>query len=385
MTVPKIEISDLLERADAGEPILLLDVRNDEDFESWKLEGRKRLETVHLPYFAFIEDEEGAIAGLPRDREIVVLCAQGGSSELVAEMLGEKGIPARNVAGGMIAYGEYLERVRVPLARDVEGRFEIWQLNRRGKGCLSYVLRAKDQAIVVDPSRDVARYEGFLAELGARLIQVLDTHVHADHVSGGPELAKNLGAPYFVAAGADFELKKNVTPIEDGARIRLGGVGGVTVTVSAVATPGHTPGSTSYLADGRYLLSGDTLFVRSVGRPDLGGHVVKWGRALFHTLHERIASLPDETIVLPAHYADVSEIGVDGVVSARLGELRKSVPELRIASEDEFVEAMREAMTEPPASYADIIRVNLGALDAPPEKLREWELGKNQCAATGRR
>ena len=379
-----VGIGELLKRADAGEPLVLLDVRNDEDFERWKLEGRKPLETIHVPYFDFIEDEKRAASQLPRGREIVVVCASGDSSAMVSELLSEKGLPAKNVSGGMAAYGAYLEPVAVPLAPGEKGRFEIWQLNRRGKGCLSYVVRAGDEAILVDPSRDIARYEEFLDELGVRLVQVLDTHVHADHVSGGPELAKNGGVPYFVAAGDDFDLRKDVTPLADGAEIRLGGGEGVSVEVQAVKTPGHTPGSTSYLVAGKYLFSGDTLFIKSVGRPDLGGQVVPWGKSLFHTLKERVASLPDDTVVLPAHYADVSEIGPEGVVSGRLGDLRASVPELQIATEEEFVEAMRREVSEPPAAYADIIRVNLGALEASPEKIAEWELGKNECAAKGR-
>jgi glyoxylase-like metal-dependent hydrolase (beta-lactamase superfamily II)/rhodanese-related sulfurtransferase len=380
-----VTIGEVLKRADGGEPLVLLDVRNDEDFERWKLEGRKPLETVHVPYFDFIEDEERAAAQLPRGREIVVVCASGDSSAMVSELLSDKGLPARNVSGGMVAYGTYLEPVAVPLGPGEKGRFEIWQINRRGKGCLSYVVRGGEEAIVVDPSRDVAWYEAFLDELGARLVQVLDTHVHADHVSGGPELAKKRGAPYFVAAGEDFELRKDVTPIADRSEIRLGGDGGVSVQVQAVKTPGHTPGSTSYLVAGKYLFSGDTLFIRSVGRPDLGGQVIPWGKSLFHTLKERVASLPDDTVVLPAHYADVSEIGPDGVVSGRLGDLRASVPELQIATEEEFVEAMRREVSEPPAAYADIIRVNLGTTEASPEKIAEWELGKNECAAKGRK
>lgn len=383
--VPKLEIEELLDRADAGEPLVLLDVRNDDEFERWKIEGRRPLETVHVPYFDFIEDEDKAMADLPKDREIVVVCASGDSSEMVADLLNEKGMTAKNVAGGMVAYGAHLRPVAIPLAPEEQGRFEIWQLNRRGKGCLSYVIRAKDEAIVVDPSRDLEQYEAFLKKLGVRLVQVLDTHVHADHVSGGPELAQKHGAPYYVAAGPDFELKKKVTELEDGARIHLGGEGGVTVDVQAVKTPGHTPGSTSYLVGNRYLLSGDTIFVKSVGRPDLGGQVVKWGKSLFHTLKERIASLSDDTIILPAHYADVSEIGPDGVVSGRLGDLRRTVPELQIETEEEFVEAMRAGVSEPPATYADIIKVNLGVLDVPKEKLTEWELGKNECAAKAAR
>jgi len=76
---PSITVGELLSRVDAGEPLLLLDVRNDEEFETWRFEGRRPLETTHLPYFDFIEDADGCIARLPRDREIVVLCAQGGS------------------------------------------------------------------------------------------------------------------------------------------------------------------------------------------------------------------------------------------------------------------------------------------------------------------
>jgi len=252
--VPKVEVGELLKHADAGEPVLLLDVRNDADFARWKLEGRKPLDTVHVPYFAFIEDEDQALTKLPKDRDIVVVCASGDSSEMIAEMINAKGMTAKNGAGGMVAYGNYLQPVQVPLKPQEESRFEIWQLNRRGKGCLSYVIRAKDEAILVDPSRDDEQYEAFLKQLGARLVHVLDTHVHADHKSGGPEIAEKHGVPYTVAAGGDFELKKKITPLEDRAALRLEGERGVRVVVQAVKTPGHTPGSTSYLIGERYLL-----------------------------------------------------------------------------------------------------------------------------------
>lgn len=380
MSAPGLTVGELLPRLDAGENVLILDVRNDEEFQDWRLDGRRPVETLHIPYFDFIEDAPSAVARVPRGRPVVVLCAKGGSSELVVTILAEAGIAAANISGGMQSYGEHLEPVRLATTEAEAGRFEIWQLNRRGKGCLSYVIRSQDEAIVVDPARQVERYEGFVKSLGARIARVLDTHVHADHVSGGPALAARNSVPYFVSAGAGFELRHAVSPLADGEQLRLGGEHGVTLEVRLLSTPGHTPGSTSYLVGSRHLLTGDTLFVSSVGRPDLGGHVVEWGRALFHTLRERIATLPDDTLVLPAHYAGVQEIGVLGAVVARLGDLRRSVPELRIETEEAFVEALRAAVKAPPASYAEMIRVNLGLAAASPERIGEWELGKNQCA-----
>jgi glyoxylase-like metal-dependent hydrolase (beta-lactamase superfamily II) len=375
---PSIDVGELLSRADAGERLLLLDVRNDDEFETWRPEPRQPLATLHIPYFNFIENAETSIARLPRDAEIVVLCAQGGSSAMVVDMLREAGVPARNVAGGMVAYGEYLQPVAVPVD---EPGWEMWQVNRRGKGCLSYVIRAGRAAIVVDPSRDVPWYERFLQRLGARLVRVLDTHVHADHLSGGPRLAARAGVPYSVDAGADFELRHAVEPLVDGQELSLGGEPDSTVRVQVMATPGHTPGSTSYLVGRRYLLTGDTLFLASVGRPDLGGRVREWGQVLFHTLRERFGALPPDTVVLPAHYAGPAEIGPDGVVSRRLGELRRALPELRLTDETAFVEAMRRALKSPPAAYDEIVRANLGPVPIDPERATEWELGKNQCAA----
>jgi glyoxylase-like metal-dependent hydrolase (beta-lactamase superfamily II) len=382
----QIDVRELLALIDAGAPVLVLDVRNDEDFQRWRLEGARPAETVHVPYFEFVEDEEAAVARLPpaRGREVAVLCAQGGSSEYVAGLLRARGWAARNVSGGMAAYGEALLPTRVPLHPEDEGRLELWQVNRRGKGCLSYIVRSGGEALVVDPSRSIDWYETFLEGLGARVARVVDTHVHADHVSGGPALAARQHAPYFVTGGEGVEVRHPVSPLADGEAIRLGE--GVTVEARALATPGHTPGSISLLVNGRYLLSGDTLFVAGVGRPDLGGDVEGWGRALHRTLRERIAPMPDGVLVLPAHYGSAAEIRGGGVVAASLGELRRTTPELRPASEEAFVELMRQGARPPPESYAEMVRVNRGLATADPVQAARWELGRNECAVSrGRR
>ena len=376
-------VERLLEKADAGAPFLLLDVRNDDEYAAWKVEGRCLIETLHIPYFDFVEEPD-LIARVPSDRrEVLVLCAKGGSSEFVAELLREAGINAKNVEGGMIAYGDYLQPVRVPLDPDEADRCELWQLNRRGKGCLSYVIRCGAEAVVVDPSRHVREYERFVERLGARIVRVFDTHVHADHLSGGPELSRRSGASYFVAGGDGGKLQYAVTPVRDGEEIRLGDDPGRTLAVRVMETPGHTPGSTSFLVGRRHLLTGDTIFVSGIGRPDLGGYVDAWSRVLYHTLHERIGALRDEVVILPAHYSNVSAIRDDGVVAGLLGELRRTVPALQLRSEEAFVEAMKSVLAVPPAIYAQIIATNLGASQVDAEEAAEWELGKNQCAASG--
>jgi glyoxylase-like metal-dependent hydrolase (beta-lactamase superfamily II)/rhodanese-related sulfurtransferase len=374
---PAIGIGELLARLDRGDDLLLLDVRNPDEAAAWRVEGRRPVESLHVPYFAFVEDPEAAIARVPAGREVVAVCAKGGSSAMVVDLLREAGRPARNVEGGMVAYGEHLQAVRVPLRPDEAARFELWQVNRRGKGCLSYVVRAGAEAVVVDPTRDVAYYERLVGGLGARVVRVLETHVQADHVSGGAELARRAGVPYVLAPEPGVELRPAATPPRDGEGFRVGGPAGV--EVRPWATPGHTPGSTSYLVGARHLLCGDTLFVAGVGRPDLGGHAEAWARDLFRTLR-RLETLPDDVVVLPAHYAGAGEIGADGVVAGRLGDLRRTVPELAL-DEPAFVRAMVAAVRPAPPAYAEIVRVNRGQPAPEGDRVTEWELGRNECAA----
>jgi len=184
--------------------------------------------------------------------------------------------------------------------------------------------------------------------------------------------------PFFVAAGEGFELHAAVQPITDGTELSFGGS-----SIRVIATPGHTPGSTSYLVNGRWLLSGDTLFVNGIGRPDLGGLVEAWGRSLFRTLHHGpLGMLPAGTMVLPAHFASPGELDGDGVVQRRLGDIRAASPELALSTEEAFVEAMRRSVKPPPEVYQKIVAANLSPGMVRDEQASEWELGKNQCAVS---
>jgi glyoxylase-like metal-dependent hydrolase (beta-lactamase superfamily II) len=171
-----------------------------------------------------------------------------------------------------------------------------------------------------------------------------------------------------------------VEDVADGQPVRLGGL--EVLPIVSLGTPGHTPGSTSFLVGDAFLLSGDTLFVDDVGRPDLGGQAAQWARELHRTLHERLAALRDESVVLPAH-ASALEPGVLGAVAGRLGALRRENAAMRLDVDEFVAKAERASGTAPPA-YARIREINLGRQTAGEEELTELELGKNQCALSRR-
>lgn len=361
----------------------VLDVRNEDEFARWKVDGALVVPQVNVPYFAFVDDPEKALEKVPRNLgTAVVICAKGDSSEFVKDVMIEAGLPAVHVAQGMVGWGDLHVPIRVPV-EEKDATYELWQFNRYGKGCLSYAVVSNGEAAIVDPSRFTELYESFAKERGARIVEVLETHVHADHISGGATLAKRTGARYRVVNGLGTEpaLGVALSPLEDGTPLRIGGERGVTLAAQVIRTPGHTPGSTSYLVAGKYLLSGDTIFVQGVGRPDLGGHLEEWGRQLHHTLTSVVSKLPAEVTVLPAHFAGAAEAERTGVVRGNLGEIRERAPEFHIDDPAEFVARMRENMKEAPAIYGEIVKANLGLVD-PGEKAGEWELGKNECAAT---
>jgi glyoxylase-like metal-dependent hydrolase (beta-lactamase superfamily II) len=371
-----IEAVELKALLDEGESLFVLDVRNQDEFAAWKVEGRRPATILNIPYFDFIEDADAAIARLPvsKDQPIVLVCAKGGSSEFVADLLREQEYHAINLVGGMQAWGEsYLVREVIPASDNLT----LLQYDRFGKGCLSYLIASGGEAIVVDPARHYEQYIQEAARRNLRIVHIVDTHLHADHISGAPNLAAVTGAAYHLHE-ADAQGTSHLVEGTPG-RIKLGEL---IIDVLQEHTPGHTPGSTSLVIDDRFLISGDTLFVNSVGRPDLGGHAEEWAHDLFWTLINKIQALRADTVVLPAHYANQNEVRPDGIVAGELGQIRASNPALQVKDEQAFITFIKENMRPQPEIYGEIRRVNLGLVEACETQRTALELGKNQCAAS---
>lgn len=375
----EVTVLALFRLLDAGStPFVLLDVRNDEEFAAWKIEGRHApAAVVHRPYFDFLEDEEASLADLApyKDLPIVVVCAKGGSSDYVAGLLREHGYHAVNLAEGMIGWGDLLVEHDVPTGTPLI----VKQLQRVGKGCLAYLIADGGKAIVVDPHRHVEPYLALAERLGLTITHVFDTHLHADHISGGRLLADRAGAAYLIEAHDAEGAKFAFQAVAPGETLTLGTT---EIKLMPLYTPGHTPGSASMLIDGRFLVSGDTLFVASIGRPDLGGKMDEWGRMLFHTLKDQVSKLPDDVLILPSHYAGVDEMRPDGLVAGTLGELRQTNAALKLETEEDFIRFLEQNQSEAPATYQDIRKVNLRWLEVDETRATELDLGKNMCAAS---
>jgi len=357
-----------------NEELFILDVRNTSEYDNWRIEGGK-LDIINIPYFDLLDGVDEALDQIPHDKDILVVCAKEGSSKFVAEQLVEAGrTNIYYLEGGMSAWSEYLEPVKVG---DLKDGGELYQFVRIGKGCLSYMVISGKEAAVIDAVRMTDVFEQFARERKVQIKHTVDTHLHADHISGGRLLAENSNAKYWLPQKDAEEVLFPYEPLEDGEVIT---VGSTEIKIKAVYSPGHTIGSTSFIVDDQYLLTGDILFVASIGRPDLAGKAEDWVSDLWTTLYQTYRDLSDHLIVLPAHFGQSSELGEGGKVSAILGELYQSNPGLNIHSNDEFRVAVTEQLPPQPNAYQEIRLTNMGKMAPNAEEQREMEMGPNRCA-----
>ncbi|MBG9828221.1 MBL fold metallo-hydrolase [Bacillus wiedmannii] len=373
MIVKPLQAKDVAEKVLFGE-LFILDVRNETDYEDWKIEG-KQISSINKPYFDLLDGVDHIASELPREKEILVVCAKEGSSQFVAEQLLDAGF--HNVfylAGGMKAWSEYVKPLKVG---DVQGGGSIYQFNRLGKGCLSYMVVSNGEAAVIDAVRTIEAYEEFAKEYGVTITNVMDTHLHADHISGGRKLAERVGGTYWLPPKDAEEVVFSYKPLVEGSVIT---VGGTKIEIDALYSPGHMIGSTSFIVDDSYLLSGDILFVDSIGRPDLAGKAEDWVSDLRETLYNRYKVLSQQLIVLPAHYSKISEMDENGVVSAKLKDLFVYNTGLNIESEGEFRKVVTENLPPQPNAYEEIRQTNMGKIHPSVDEEREMETGPNRCA-----
>src|SRR6185503_15841844 len=239
-------------------------------------------------------------------------------------------------------------------------------------GCLahaSYLIGSEGEAAVVDPQRDVDQYVAEANANGFKIKFVIETHLHADFVSGHRELADRTGAEivFSAEAGATFSHRA----VKEGDELRVG-----KAVLKVMETPGHTPESISILVTDtedatqpQRILTGDTLFVGDVGRPDLAGGKgytpAMMAGMMYDTLHHKLLRLPDEVEVYPAHGAgSMCGKNMSKETSSTIGQQRQFNYALQPMSKDEFVRMMTTDLPPAPDYFAKDAEINRGGAEA---------------------
>ena len=223
--------------------------------------------------------------------------------------------------------------------------FQFFQLFEHESSTYTYLLMDSEskEAIIIDPvSETFERDFRLIEELGAKLKYVLETHVHADHVTGAGKLREKTSCKVCVGSGAKISCADIL--LEDSQELSFG-----SFKIKALSTPGHTDGCTSYYCEGR-VFTGDALLIRACGRTDFQqGSSAR----LYDSIHQKLFSLPEETIVYPAHdYKGVtsSSIGLEKKFNLRLGGGK---------TKEDFVKIMSELKLSPPKKIEIAVPANL--------------------------
>lgn len=365
-------------RLDDGEEFTLLDTRKPDEYEIWQI-THPNLTVVNIPFMRFMDaDNEHPATAVPEgipEGPLVTCCAKGHSSFYVAEFLHREGFDVLALEDGMEGWANLYQHR--PVATAGSGG-EVIQFHRPSSGCLSYLFVADGEAAVIDPLRAfAAEYATVAAEYGATLEYAIDTHVHADHVSGVREVAEATAATPVLPAGAtERGLEFDATLVDDGETLAVGDH-----EITARALPGHTTEMTGYEFAG-VLASGDTVFLDSVARTELEDEQAARDAAgvLWETVQE-LRELDDGTTIAPGHVGPTTAPGEDGSFSATVGDLQER---LRVFDEpkEEFIDRVTSNLPPRPANFAEIIDLNLGRTSADSGEVFELELGPNNCAVS---
>jgi glyoxylase-like metal-dependent hydrolase (beta-lactamase superfamily II) len=250
----------------------------------------------------------------------------------------------------------------------------VIQVRRTGKGCLSYVIGSDGRAAVVDPALEPDIYLDLARDQGWRIAHVLETHVHADHLSRARRLAEASAAVLHLPLSAQNRIHYPYSAVQDGDRLEIGAA-----RLETIHTPGHTAESTCYKLDNRALFTGDTLFLETVGRPDLKANRDETevrARALHGSLRA-LMTLPAHILILPGHTSQ--PIAFDGTAFAgTLAQVRERV-ELLSAPEETFVAWVLGHIPPTPPNYEHIVELNEAGI-LPEGDPTELEAGANRCA-----
>jgi glyoxylase-like metal-dependent hydrolase (beta-lactamase superfamily II)/rhodanese-related sulfurtransferase len=366
-TIPTIDSDTLRDWLETGRSVNILDVRPLHERLEWFIPG-----SLHIDAYDKLKtNDSNALDGIFLDKKIPVItvCAGGKMSRVAAGILQKEGYNAYSLESGMRSWSLAWNTATL----NFKG-FQIVQIRRTGKGCLSYIIVSDNDAIIIDASLPSEVYENIVKQNNWQVKAVMETHIHADHLSRSKQLANQLKVSLLlpIPNKVRFPYEK----LEDDQTIKLGGI-----LIRVMSTPGHSLESVCFLINDEILLTGDTVFTNAVGRPDLKAdeEQAKTRAGLLYDSLQKIMQLNEAIIVLPAHTN--SPVNFDGVpIKANLSEIKKSVSILQLSKND-FVKTLLERLPPTPPNHLAIVERNLSGNISGVNPI-ELEAGANRCAVS---
>lgn len=350
----RMSVDELRAKLEKGEPLTVLDIRDPESRAEWSIPGSLHAMDVD-------------VEALPKDRPVVAVCYHGSSSVGAAMQLDAMGFEAWSLDGGMAGWSLAWNLAEVPTRSAA-----VTQVRRTGKGCLSYVVASRGKAAVIDPSLPVEVYMDLAKRRNLAITHVLETHVHADHLSRAKALAERAWAKLILPETNRVNFARET--IRDDQAVVIGDA-----ELRVVAAPGHTAEGICYRLGDEALFTGDTLFPDAVGRPDLAASAdeARMRAATLHGTLTRLLALPDEMLVLPAH-AD-APLPFDGASHTATIRAARAVLAPRLDPRETFVAGILQRLPPPPPNARRIVAFNESGV-LPEEAASNWEAGANRCA-----
>jgi len=363
--VKEISTGTLRTWLETGKEVSILDIRPIQERTEWFIPGS----VYYNAYDKLKAHNPKALQGLHLDKAIpiVTICAGGKTSLIATEQLSEQGFEAYSLQGGMKGWSLSWNTAKLSFPD-----FEIIQFRRTGKGCLSYILTSNGEAIGVDSSLPIEVYQEFLIKEKLSLKHVIETHIHADHLSRSKQLAESNKATLHLPA--PNKVNFDFVPVTSTTVFQIGNI-----SIKAIQTPGHTTESTSYLIDDKVLLTGDTLFINGVGRPDLKANndeAMQKSKMLYQSL-QKLLALDEKTIVMPAHTSQPVDFD-NTPIQSTINNIKKNVAMLQL-KEEEFINIILQRIPPTPANYLSIVEKNIKG-DFSDINPIDLEAGANRCA-----